>query len=81
MKLVTVEWHDAWASTEGHTPEQIERDHGPTVQHSTGWLVKRDRRGVTIAGDRFVLQGELMYDRVLFVPARMVVKVRLATLR
>jgi hypothetical protein len=72
---VIVTWLDAWHGSEVYGVEDLEKKHAAHVIHSTGLLVKHDETGVMIAGDVDTWQGEVEYDRVLFVPAGMVVKV------
>lgn len=69
LKLVLVTWNDAWASLEDFS----EADHEPFVYQTAGWLVKSDKRGVTLAyelGEDGSTRGEH------FIPRGMVKRVR-----
>jgi hypothetical protein len=69
-KLVAVTWNDAHQS--GAEPFDVDEFHKPWVYTSVGWLVKNDAAGVTVAA----CKGDDEFDRALFVPRGMVVKVR-----
>lgn len=44
---VVVIWNDAWEEMNDATPESIK--HEPKVQVTVGFLIKKDKRGVTLA--------------------------------
>lgn len=75
-QMVEVTWNDAWQDQTARTAKEAEPEHKPHVNHSTGYLVKRNHVGVMVAGCADFKDGEVTFDRCLFVPAGMVVKVR-----
>lgn len=52
MKLLYIEWEDAVHNAEWFTPDQAEYWHDSTnyTVRECGWLVKEDKKGITIAG-------------------------------
>jgi hypothetical protein len=70
-----VTWHDAWARHDAHSEDEIAACHRPAVTHSVGFLVRSDRTGITLAACYDDHDGAPSYDRVLFIPSGMVVRV------
>jgi len=52
MKIVEVEWLDAWATTDGVTIRQA-AGHCPVVTLTVGYLVAENEHGITVAADRY----------------------------
>lgn len=52
MKLLYIEWEDAVHNAEWFHHEMAEEWHGkdPYLIHECGWLVKEDKKGITLAG-------------------------------
>lgn len=69
MKVVLVVWRDAWTNSEEMEDSELALSHRPYMQHSVGFLIKRDKTGITLAGD-YGEDGEK--DRHLFIDAGMV---------
>lgn len=69
MKLVLVTWGDAWADLEDFEEAQ----HKPMIFQTPGWLVKRDKRGITLAWD-VGEDGDMRGEH--FIPAQWVQSVR-----
>ena len=68
-KLVLVAWGDAWATLEDFD----EAEHEPYVYRTPGWLVRRDKDGITLAWD-LGADGDTRGEH--FIPAGMVVSVK-----
>ena len=69
--VVIVTWNDAIEHSEEFTESEIK--HEPAVQHTAGFLIKRTKKGVTIATE---YNGDGTGVRTTnFIPAGMVVKV------
>lgn len=47
LKLVHVTWGDAWFNADADFTDE-ELAHTPLVTHTVGWLLKRDKTGVTL---------------------------------
>ena len=52
MKIVEVEWLDAWATTDGITARQAAQN-SPVVTRTVGYLVAENKDGITVAADRY----------------------------
>jgi len=80
LPLVEVVWNDAHSDAEKtELASEVGDFHNPAVITSCGYLVRRNKIGLTIAGcyDQFHGEEEREgYERVMFIPAGMVVKVR-----
>lgn len=71
--LVLVEWHDAHSSSHWRGPDEaLEQDHRPAICFTAGWVLKRDKVGITIFSS--VADGEEIGD-VIFILDGMVKKV------
>lgn len=68
MKIVLVTWHDAWGDNEFHDHDELDALHHPKVAQSVGFLLKRDKTGITLCG----CVDDKTYDRVMFIPHGMV---------
>lgn len=66
-----VRWNDAHQTQDNHTDDDIDEFHVPCVTHSVGYLVRKSRKGVTIAA---CVDEDISYDRLLFIPRGMIVK-------
>lgn len=72
--LVLVEWWDAWADHGDADPNETLH---PMLCNTVGFLVKRDRLGVTLAQDGGPNHdGKWEYRGRFFVPIKMVKRVR-----
>lgn len=52
MKVVEVEWLDAWATTETSTIKKAQK-HKPELTVTIGYLLAENEDGITIATDRY----------------------------
>jgi len=68
--IVVVEWLDACEHADG---DGLPR-HQPQLEVSVGWLLLRDRTGVSIANEYGTADDS--YRNEMFIPARMVKSVR-----
>lgn len=71
FKPVLVTWHDAWESQSDVEPDKIR--HEPKVQYTVGFLIRKDKRGVTLAteyGD-----DDLELRTTNFIPKGMIVSI------
>jgi acyl-coenzyme A synthetase/AMP-(fatty) acid ligase len=73
LPIALIEWGDAWASQDGHTAEALDNEHAPKRQSSVGFLYRQDKHGVMLVG---CMTDDDAFDRVLFIPAGMVVSVK-----
>jgi hypothetical protein len=74
-KLVIVEWGDAWSAAAWAHQDDIDNTDCPVT--SVGWLIKKDKNGVYLAGtiEGKDLEGPNLGNRK-FVPAGMIKKIR-----
>lgn len=49
--IVRVKWKDAWSSAGRWTDEEIAKE-PDVILHSVGFLIRSDKRGVYLAGER-----------------------------
>ena len=69
--VVIVTWNDAIEHSEAFTEEEIK--HEPAVQHTAGFLMKRNKKGITLASE--YNDDGTGVRTTNFIPAGMVVKV------
>lgn len=69
---VVVTWHDAWEDQRDLFEQDIR--HEPKVQHTSGFLIRDNDRGVTLATEYGEEDGELRTTN--FIPRGMIVKVK-----
>jgi hypothetical protein len=72
FKPVIVTWNDAWESQEDATPEEIK--HEPVVQNTIGFLIRDNKKGITLATE-YADDGSGLRT-TNFIPRGMVVKVK-----
>lgn len=77
-QLAIVEWGDAW--TAGSWEHEDEVDNSPVPATSVGWLIRRDKVGVYLAGtiEGKDLAGPSLGNRK-FIPAGMIKKIRVVS--
>lgn len=76
--LVIVDWDDAHglAPDDERTDEQIDEIHAPYRFHTTGWLLRHDDTGATIANEWTAeSDGKISYRGITFIPAGMIRKI------
>lgn len=71
--LVAVTWRDANGTA---TRLYSKEHHAYTEMVTVGWLMVRDKAGVSICCERFVEDGAYVYRGHTFIPAGIVTKVR-----
>jgi hypothetical protein len=72
FKAVIVTWNDAWESQADATPEEIK--HEPVVQNTIGFLIRDNKKGITLATE-YAEDGSGLRT-TNFIPRGMVVKVK-----
>lgn len=76
--LLEVTWDDAFNSSRWHTQAEAEKWHGEPVRCITiGWLIKRDRHGISLA--HTVMGAPVMHSDIgspWHIPKGMIRKVR-----
>lgn len=76
-ELVSVVWDDAHASAgEQFTVKSLDDVHKPTKMETTGWLLRDDEVGVTVANERCLDEGDDTYRGRTFVPRALVKEVK-----
>ena len=70
--LVLVEWHDAHSDSAWGDPKDAISEHKPAVAFSCGWLLKRDKVGVSLFSS--IVDAALIGERI-FIPDKMVQKI------
>jgi len=73
LPVVVVTWVDAHDNPAHIDSDQVDEEHKPNLVHSVGWLLKKDKKGVTIAR---CYDDEKESDASLFVPTGMIQSVR-----
>lgn len=71
--LVIVEWGDAWNASRWTSLEQAEVDHKPYVVKTVGWLLKSDKKGVSLV-DSYV-EEDMTPGGQHFIPRGMIRKI------
>ncbi len=51
MKRATVWWEDAHTSTRDFSDADLDQIHEPIVFGATGWVVRSNRKGITLSTD------------------------------
>lgn len=70
--LAIVSWNDAHETSGDFDTDTV--NHAPAVQHTAGFVVKRDRKGITLATE---VNGDGSGVRTTnFIPRGMIVRVR-----
>lgn len=79
-RLAIVEWSDAWTEGAWKHEDDITQDHAPMPATSVGWLMRRDKVGVYLAGtiEGKDLSGPSVGNRK-FIPAGMIKKIRIVS--
>lgn len=72
--LAIVTWNDAQGSATQVYEEA--RDHAPVVMTLVGWVLARDRKGLSLANEHWTEDGKQHYRGHTFVPRGMVVSVK-----
>jgi hypothetical protein len=70
MKLVTVQWNDAHATSDPVTVADL--DHDPLLVTTAGWLLRDDEKGITLANERYVVGGVEYFRGKTFIPRGMI---------
>lgn len=71
--LVKVIWDDAWGEAEeSFFYKDAHTKHHPVVMHTVGWLIIDDEKGVSIANERCLDDGEENYRGRTFIPKSLV---------
>jgi hypothetical protein len=73
MKLVEVTWGDAWTSNSGWKDAKELPEHRPLICKTVGYLIKKDKHGVMLAGTYTEGDG---YNAIQFRPMGMVQSIR-----
>lgn len=68
-QLVVVTWNDAVHHMDGES----EPRHRPMIMQTAGWMLKSDRKGVSIAGE---LASDGTWRAENFIPRGMIVNIR-----
>lgn len=74
--LVLVRWNDATGSLTKNLTEAQDEYHHPQVMETVGWLLRSDRRGVSVVNEVTLDEGVLTYRGHTFIPRGMVVTVK-----
>lgn len=76
-RRATVWWNDAHYGAASVDREELDREHTPLIFGLTGWLVRQDEIGVSIAGEWMPPQPVAHHDvrHVHFIPHGMIVNV------
>lgn len=74
-KLVVVKWLDAWSAASWEHEKDI--DNTPSPATSVGWLIKKDKNGVYLAGtiEGHNLEGPSLGNRK-FIPTGMIKSIK-----
>lgn len=71
--LVKVVWDDAWGEAEeSFFYKDTHVKHHPVVMHTVGWLLIDDEKGISIACERCLDEGEENYRGRTFIPKSLV---------
>jgi hypothetical protein len=73
LVLVTVVWADAHASAGDQlTVKELDDYHKPTIMETTGWLLREDDVGVTVANERCLDEGDGAFRGRTFIPKSLI---------
>lgn len=72
-KLLLVKWGDAHSRQSWVEVDQALKDHKPSVCYSVGWLLKRDKTGITLYGS---LSEDSDIGNTQFIPKGMIQAVK-----
>jgi hypothetical protein len=66
--LAVVIWDDAWSSgIESLSLEDIRKKHKASVMQSLGWICESDEKGISLASERCLDEGEECYRGHTFI--------------
>ena len=71
--LAHVVWDDAQSTaTESVSLKDIDHHHRSAVMQTVGWLLKEDEKGVSVANERCLDEGDETYRGHTFIPSSLV---------
>ncbi len=73
MKVLTIEWADAYIDTDDFTVEEA-KEAKPCYRTTVGWLVAKNQYGYVLATDRYREEKEGVAGQ-LFIPHGVILKV------
>ena len=73
--LVIVRWNDADSSSIKILTETEQDYHKPVEMQTVGWLLKKDKKGVSVVNEVFQENGVPQYRGHTFVPHGMVISI------